>query len=229
MVKGLERKNINGWSFFVFPVTKNLYRGDSSQYGRKIPQLRSYEYFSNKDVASRYGLVSKWHPKRILYLLSMDNIQNLERLYEESTDDVKKAITNSFGYSPISRRIQRVSEVTNDRKILEYLCIQGLDGYAHPKIASETEKPFHSEVAICNPAILLEFEKYEENNKDVIERQIEQDRLIRQADEDKRRRQEAISRRQTRRRIYEDENDDDDVELGRNGRILFSPPRGPLF
>lgn len=245
MVKGLERKNINGWTFFVFPVTKNIYRGDSSQYGKPVPQLRSYEYFSNKEVASRYGLVSKWHPKRILYLLSMDNLQNLDRLYNESPDDVKYAITSSFGYSPITRRIQRVSEVSNDRKILDYLCKQGLDGYAHPKIASETEKPFHSEVAICNPVTVLEFEKYEESNKDIIERQMEQDRLIRLAEDDKRRRQDALSRRRIQRREYEDDDDDiykgkvkkssrniyddDELDIGTRGRVLFSPPRGPLF
>ena len=150
-----EKINVEGWIFYIILDKTLLYRGDSLQYiGEK--KIGDIEYFSDEMTSKNYGLVSFYQSSKLLKLLALDELNNLERLYSQARENVRDSITKSFGYSIDHKQIKRHRDYDNDYIIAQYICNQGLDGFAHEEIKSKSETNFHSEVILCEPLSKLE-------------------------------------------------------------------------
>jgi hypothetical protein len=182
-----EKVEQNGWIFYIIEPGKEIFRGDSLQYLNKR-NFRELEYFSDYSTAKIYGLVSKYTVTERLLLLAMDELLNLERLYNECDKKTRIAIENSFGYSPENPVIKRESEIGNDMRIAKYVCSSGLDGYAHESISSETIKDFHPELTVCNPIQKVRLLEKMPYNAAEIERAKQEAQLIEYATEEKEKR-----------------------------------------
>jgi len=163
-----QKINVEGWIFLIISSGMNLYRGDSLQYiGEKT--IGDLEYFSDVKTSKKYGLVSIYQTSRVIKLLAMDELSNLERLYSQAPENVKDSITESFGYRPELKQMKRESDYDHDLIIARYICSQGLDGYGHESIQSETVANFHPEVALCDPLskiVLVGHLDYSEKEKE---------------------------------------------------------------
>lgn len=211
----------DGWSFYVVEADSVLYRGDSGVVG-EAPDFRPLEYFApDRQTAEIYGIVSQFRSKCRLFLLAMDEISNLRRLYEECRSPrVLNAITQVFGYEPDNEHINRRSDPTTDRVVAEYICGKGLDGYAHDYVPSEEfpQRGFHPEIVICDPRRYVEFEKTMDYDEETIAERMREHRLLRQSQEDRRQREEGAKKN---RRRFQIEDDNDDEDRPRVGRVLF--------
>ena len=203
-----EKVEAAGWIFYLVAPETVIYRGDSLLYiGEK--HLGTLEYFSDLQTSKIYGLVSAYKATDGLKLLAMDELTNLEKLYNQAPENVREAIESSFGYSDDNKEIKRESDYDNDFIVARYVCSQGLDGYAHEAIASETEADFHPELAICNPGDKLELSRRLPYSDKEISEKVSQNRLHIYAREEKHRK----LKRPERSRIR-DEEDDKPVRRG---------------
>ena len=150
----MQKRQVGEWLFYVIPAGMKVYRGDTGAYLNNL-SLRDLEYFSDHKTASTYGLVCEYTAKDDIFLIAMDDIDNVAQLYEMAPDDVRVAITSSFGYSPRRKKIIRDSDDEMDKRIAHFVCRSELQGYAHEKIKSDTEADFHPEMAICHPNEVL--------------------------------------------------------------------------
>jgi len=182
-----QKINVEGWTFLIISPGTILYRGDSLQYiGEKT--IGDIEYFSDEQTSKKYGLVSLYRTSRLIKLLAMDELSNVEKLYSQAPENVRDSITESFGYTPENKEIKRESDYDNDFIIARYICSQGLDGYAHEAIQSETESHFHPEVALCEPLTKLELSGHLEYTQKEIEQLVSIHRLHIYARDEKKRR-----------------------------------------
>jgi hypothetical protein len=138
-----EKVNINEWLFLIIAPTTILYHIDKYEYfGDK--QLEYVEYFSDEKSVTNVDLVSLYKSSKILKLLAMDELSNLSRLYSQAPENVKYSITRCFGYSPYIEQINREKDYEHDNVIAQYICNQGLDGFAN-------QTNFYPEVVLCDP------------------------------------------------------------------------------
>lgn len=190
MTSGLfaDKVEKGGWTFYIVTPGTSIYRGNSLEYvGEK--SLGDLEYFSELKTAQIYGLVVRYEVKKELFLLAMDDIGNLQKLYDIADDDVRKAIKSSFGYSPKKPQIYRDSDYDMDFKIARFVCSQKLNGYAHDSIKSDTEADFHAEIALCEPnksLVAVEALPYTEEK---IKEKVRENKLYNQQREERQRKQ----------------------------------------
>jgi hypothetical protein len=133
--------NISDWLFLIIAPATILYHN-----GQK--QLEYVEYFSDKKSVINFDVVQLYKSSKILKLLAMDELSNLSRLYSQAPENVKYSITKSFGYNPYIEQINRQKDYEHDIVIAQYICNQGLDGFAN-------ETTFNSEVVLCEPITKL--------------------------------------------------------------------------
>lgn len=180
-----EKIDIDGWIFYIIVPGTKIYRGSALEYisERDIPELG---YFSDQKTAGIYGPVVQYEVKGTLKLLAMDELSNLEGLYEEADDDVRRAITSSFGYSPRRPHVIRDSDNEMDKMVANFICSMGLDGYAHEPIQSDTQRKFEPEIALCDAARKISRIQNMPYSVDKLEKAVREDRLIAYANEERR-------------------------------------------
>ena len=109
-----DRVYQNGWMFYIVESGTSIYRGNALEYvGSR--NLSGLEYFSDLETAAIYGPVVQYQVQQRLFLLAMDDLDNLEKLYQLAGSDVRMAISSSFGYSPRNPQIERDSNYEMDK------------------------------------------------------------------------------------------------------------------
>ena len=118
-------------------------------------------YFGFNEETSRiYGYVFSYITQKSHVLLAIDSRKTMDYLSQLIKDEeVKRALNSSFGYN--SRGQVRNSVGPNDWKVVQFLCDNGLPGYA----ANFMQEPipgsfFHPECVICEPNVRLNDDAY---------------------------------------------------------------------
>ena len=179
-----EKVNVEGWWFYIVVPGTNIYRGSALEYvGEK--GLSELEYFSDRHTAEIYGPVTRYQVSEKLLLLAMDDVSNLEQLFDEAPPKVQRAITASFGYKTNKPRVKRDSDYDMDMEVARYVCSMGLAGYAHEAIPSDTAKDFHPETALCDPETKIRLAERVAYPVDQLDEAVRQNRLYVYAREEK--------------------------------------------
>jgi hypothetical protein len=149
MKKIIDSKGI---VFYRIPKGTALFRGDSDEYlyNNGIMVLQNIPTFFGLDkenVENNYGITYEFVTEVELKLVALD--QKTE-FYESLTDEYKQILDKNYGYNTENHIRDSVSK--EDKKILDYICGQGYDGYACGQMKTEIGGKFHAEVALCNPA-----------------------------------------------------------------------------
>lgn len=164
------------YHYYTLPANSILYRGNSLEYTGEKALGSVFSYFGSRDTAKEYGLVSIYETTKPLHLLAMDDMHNVEKLYEEN-EDIRRAISSSFGYSSRRKRIERDSNYAMDFAIITKMCSLGFDGYAHESMKSDMLKDFHAEYAICSPRENVKLIGREAYSSEKIANEVRQSRL----------------------------------------------------
>ena len=113
-------------------------------------------YFGFNEETSRiYGYAFSYITEEPNVLLAIDSRKTMHYLSQLIKDkDVKQALNSSFGYN--SRGQVRNSVGPNDWKVVQFLCENGLPGYAANFMQEAIPGSFfHPECVICQPNVRL--------------------------------------------------------------------------
>jgi hypothetical protein len=113
-------------------------------------------YFGFNEETSRiYGYAFSYITKEPHVLLAIDSDKTMDYLSQLIKDEeVKRALNSSFGYN--SRGQVRNSVGPNDWKVVQFLCDNGLPGYAANFMQEAIPGSFfHPECVICEPKVRL--------------------------------------------------------------------------
>lgn len=112
-----------------------------------LQNIPTFFGLDKENVENNYGITYKFVTEVELELVALD--QKTE-FYESLTDEYKQILDKNYGYNTENHIRDSVSK--EDKKILDYICGQGYDGYACGQMKTEIGGKFHAEVALCNPA-----------------------------------------------------------------------------
>ncbi len=218
----MELVEVNNIKFYKLPKGFVLYRGNTDQYLYDFKLNHIKEYFAlDVRVANIHGLATEYVVTKELLLYCMDDFDNVKKLYDSAPQHIKNKITKVFGYNPLKgiKDLIRISDETDDKAILDYMCSLNMNGYGcNEMVSDESSRKFHAEVAICNPLSNVKLSKKVEYSKD----KIEKERLNSEEKKQKKILEEARTRsRLMKQRRFMDDDDDDVSDV----RSHFSPKR----
>ena len=129
-----------------------LYRGNS----RPNTTLgNSPTYFATtRNNAELYGTVRSYELIRNVILLNMGNVREVARLMSLASHEIRNDIVKTFNISN-GNQVKRNSKVGPDRRVADFICSQGYDGYKAPRLLRKNGGTFHPEVVLCKPRDVL--------------------------------------------------------------------------
>ncbi len=154
-----------------------IYRGDSDLIrSATIPSTPVYYTIIDRSkpeqiesLENAYGIVHEYRANRDVKLLAVDHIS--EETYNKFPEDIQSILDNqfgykneSFGYDPTRKRDSVASE---DKKLVDYLCKHGYDGYAANDMIAIDEPILYQELVLCNPQNTIEYVQQLTNPDDV--------------------------------------------------------------
>ena len=150
----LQQKKENGMVYYILPKKYSLFRGDNEidlSHGPYIFDDKPYFFSTNSEEVEQYGVVFEIKTTQEYKLLALDNEETTETLYTTIKDrEIKKILEQNYGYTTKIR----ISVSKNDKKLSDYLCSQGYDGYATDQMETEMGGKFHREIMLCHPQSL---------------------------------------------------------------------------
>lgn len=143
-----EKREIDGIHMYIIPAGTTLYRGDSNFTGINDSELLKGDHkFFTPDVeyADKYGIVFEFKTNKELQLVALDDIS--KDFFTNAPEEIQDILKDNYGY--ISHKRNSVEE--KDRKISQYICAQGYQGYAANTMESiGFDDDLNAEVIICN-------------------------------------------------------------------------------
>lgn len=146
--------------YYVLPENTKIYFGSKSIVLEKQPTFFGFDF----QTAKKYGFVKKYTTTKELHLLALMELTPEHSFYQKASEYWKTKMKTIFG---VGEKIkERNSEGGYDRKMMNYLCEQNMDGYAmNGKYKSDKEHGdfFHAELVLCNPiedAVLIDAEDH---------------------------------------------------------------------
>ena len=140
-----------------------LYRSDSAFYitnktlitdnKQQLNQIRLPETFTffglnEDDIEREYkGVIFEFIVYKEAKLLRLDNADSYKLFFTDSPREIQDILERNYGY----KTKIRYSEGNNDRKLSEYLCSKGYDGYYNGVMQTQFGE-FHEEIVLCNPS-----------------------------------------------------------------------------
>lgn len=140
---------------YVIPAGTHLFksfRKPLTEWAYSHVQGPAYFGF-NEETSRIYGYAFSYITEEPHVLLAIDSVKTMDYLSNLIKDeDVKKALHNSFGL----RGQIRNSVGPNDWKVVQFLCDNGLPGYAANFMQEAIPGSFfHPECVICEPKVRL--------------------------------------------------------------------------
>ncbi len=120
----------------------------------------AYFGFDEPNVSENYGFAFAYKTTQPYELLAIDSENTLEYLWGLAAhrEDVQTALTKCFGYDPadLKKPQIRTSDEKLDYELVDFLCENGLHGYAGDYIATAGGGQFHPECVMCVDPIHVE-------------------------------------------------------------------------
>jgi hypothetical protein len=115
----------------------------------------AYFGFDEDNVSGNYGFAFAYITTAPHELLAIDSRKTLAYLWglAEKDVNVQKALQKSFGFSQSKPVITRTSDEILDYIIVDFICKNGLHGYAGDYIRTAGGGRFHPECVICGGQI----------------------------------------------------------------------------
>ena len=139
----------DGNPFYIIPLGTALYRGDyffDSQDEQSLEYTRPPIFFGFDEASvKKYGIVYSFTTKQEMRCIATDVLTESSPFYATAPEDIKAILRDNYGV--ISKK--RVSEPNPDKKLAQYICDSGLDGYAAKRTGFELDI-LEPEIAICN-------------------------------------------------------------------------------
>ena len=149
-----EKREINGINMYIIPSGTILYRGDSNFTDIKHPDLLKGDYkflTPDPEYADKYGIVFEFKTNKELQLVALDDIS--KEFFVNAPEDIQDILEDNYGYT--SHKRDSVEE--KDKKISQYICDQGYQGYAANTMESKGfDDDLDAEVIICHAEQYLE-------------------------------------------------------------------------
>lgn len=149
-----EKREINGINMYIIPSGTTLYRGDSSFTDSDHPDLLKgdYKFFTpDPEYANKYGIVFEFKTNKELQLIALDDIS--KDFFVSAPEEIQDILEDNYGYT--SHKRDSVEE--KDKKMSQYICAQGYQGYAANTMESiGFDDDLNAEVIICNAEQYLE-------------------------------------------------------------------------
>jgi hypothetical protein len=123
----------------------------------------AYFGFDEANVSGNYGFAFAYITTALHELLAIDSPKTLAYLWGLAQEDVnvQNALQKSFGFTPSNPVIRRTSDEILDYIIVDFICKNGLHGYAGDYIPTAGGGRFHPECVICGGQInVIINEKY---------------------------------------------------------------------
>lgn len=143
-----EKREMYGINMYIIPVGTTLYRGDSNFTDINDSELLKGDHkFFTPDVeyADKYGIVFEFKTNKELQLVALDDIS--QDFFTNAPEEIQDILEDNYGYSSHKRN----SVEKKDRKLSEYICAQGYQGYAANTMESKGfDDDLNAEVIICN-------------------------------------------------------------------------------
>ena len=149
-----EKREINGINMYIIPSGTTLYRGDSNFTDINHPDLLKGDYkflTPDPEYADKYGIVFEFKTNKELQLVALDDIS--KEFFVNAPEDIQDILEDNYGYT--SHKRDSVEE--KDKKISQYICDQGYQGYAANTMESKGfDDDLDAEVIICHAEQYLE-------------------------------------------------------------------------
>ena len=149
-----EKREINGINMYIIPSGTILYRGDSNFTDINHPDLLKGDYkflTPDPEYADKYGIVFEFKTNKELQLVALDDIS--KEFFVNAPEDIQDILEDNYGYT--SHKRDSVEE--KDKKISQYICDQGYQGYAANTMESKGfDDDLDAEVIICHAEQYLE-------------------------------------------------------------------------
>ena len=159
----LEKVNLNNVYYYLLPREQRLYKGLSDL--SRVTNIKSYEWYGlSIETAETYGHIYIYSNNVPLKLFAMDERSNIELLLRsarlQGRQDVIDSLKETFKLYEAEENVIRNSEDEHDRKVVEFLCKNGYEGYGSDKMqkALNSNDFFHSEICICNAPSIIAYQ-----------------------------------------------------------------------
>ena len=145
-----------GLYYYLLPKGTKLYRGDTGMYlqhkNDSMITLNDHPTFFTLDSNSaeeKYGVLYEFTTNMEIYLLALDHIETIRELYNHAPPYIKTVLEKNYGYKSGSRYSSEIA----DKKLVDYLCQKGFNGYATDEMPTDFDT-FHNEIVLCNLHVL---------------------------------------------------------------------------
>lgn len=165
--------SIPGVKTKLIKANKTLYKGDNKKYNDQylpnntIKLIRGPAFFAlDPKVALGYGVVFEFKTTKDLHVVKLDDFKTMKAIYDNAPDNIQKILYTNYGYRP-DEIIERDSDHLPDRKLSEYLCHKGYDGYLLENGITDADGTFHKELMLCDMTH-IKFLKMVNSKKDAV-------------------------------------------------------------
>jgi len=150
----------NGIKYYKIPIGYNLFKATrefKETNDKRIILDDDKHYFFGKynmdDVyinsyEDLYGIIYHFRTTREYKLLALDDTTTRNNIYNNAPENIQKILRENYGHNNSNNIRNSISE--NDRKLSEYLCSNGYEGYAIKSMNTDFGGTFHPEFMICN-------------------------------------------------------------------------------
>jgi len=146
-INNAKLKIIDNNPYYVLPEETKIYYGSKGSVFNNQPTFFGFDY----QTAKKYGYVKTFTTNRELRLLALMELTPKHSFYKGASDEWKNQMKRIFDVGEETK--YRYSKGKSDRKMMEYLCKQTMDGYAMNGLYKGDEYGdfFHAELVLCNP------------------------------------------------------------------------------
>jgi hypothetical protein len=157
MLTNIEEITENGIVYYIIPNNYPLFKAtktyDVASGGLHLSPEGFY-FFGVKDenpvyiesYEEEYGVIFEFVTTHPYKLLALDKKETQTKLYENAPIEIKQILEDNYGYI----NGLRYSDSNSDRKLSEYICRQGYQGYGIKHMQTSFEGSFHPEFMFCD-------------------------------------------------------------------------------
>lgn len=138
----------------IFPAEFSLFKGFKLGIPPTPLQNTYPTFFGLKNLDKNYieeyeemyGIIYEFKTTKEYRLLALDDNYTLQTIYDEAPSNIRKIIMERYGLGTGLRD----SQSEDDKKLSNYICEKGYDGYAILNMNTFAGGKFHTELLICD-------------------------------------------------------------------------------